>query len=781
MTSALITLSAAQEALANTRYYAAPIGEPTVELNLDVIDGYSDVTAEPGNAAPIRLNPDYASSSVAEPTPVSEPAQPRATITLKPTRAMLEKQRQAHESAQVPVALPETTATVTTTTTTKPTPTVFALPSSSDSLITETHNKTASEIEMETIAAPKKLSRTRSSTTFSRADAPGIADVKIMAPRSLPPLEQAHRTSELPTAATPKYTYETPRVDSSPVQMPEIETIKSSSKYEPVSKPIAKPAYKPVTESSSKPIAETVATTRPAVNDVPAYDMPPIEEVTIVKETARIEAPEQPAPSRPIAQPTPKATPPRPSFFDVIERSVDRLAGDVRSDIASPADAQASYTPEQGYAPIPNAALFDPRKKPESSDADTKRIAEAAVTAHEAKPEPTPAPVAKKADTIPPQKNENIIVEVTQPANTPQKTSAPMTAEPMPDTDPEMTANVKTPVSDFDADMAPAIETAPYNIQEPQQPQLPKINTVSEPMLPRRAVNPEAREDSYTEETTKMNIDSYEPQKPAPAAVSTPTPPPVSSDRASTLPIIKEDKTTTSKATTQQTKPAPQISWNEAPAYDKPVAFKIDPAQETPVKPAFEPSDERETPSKPVIKPEVIKLNKNAKVPAKTHASRPSDGPSLTIEDEEQAHQSRITEENNRIEPAARTITSSRQTARVKTTDTAEKTRQPSIDQNQSLIFDGASSDLKPELQQNLDSMIAEMEADEDHRLQLRSYAASTDGSPSSARRVALGRAIKVRKYFMDQGIRSTRIDVRALGDETEQTPLNRLDMVLVR
>jgi outer membrane protein OmpA-like peptidoglycan-associated protein len=44
-----------------------------------------------------------------------------------------------------------------------------------------------------------------------------------------------------------------------------------------------------------------------------------------------------------------------------------------------------------------------------------------------------------------------------------------------------------------------------------------------------------------------------------------------------------------------------------------------------------------------------------------------------------------------------------------------------------------------------------------------------------------LGRAIKVRKYFMDQGIRSTRIDVRALGDETEQTPLNRLDMVLVR
>jgi outer membrane protein OmpA-like peptidoglycan-associated protein len=45
---------------------------------------------------------------------------------------------------------------------------------------------------------------------------------------------------------------------------------------------------------------------------------------------------------------------------------------------------------------------------------------------------------------------------------------------------------------------------------------------------------------------------------------------------------------------------------------------------------------------------------------------------------------------------------------------------------------------------------------------------------------LALSRALEVRKYLIDGGVRSTRIDVRALGDKAESTPLDRIDIVLV-
>ena len=80
-----------------------------------------------------------------------------------------------------------------------------------------------------------------------------------------------------------------------------------------------------------------------------------------------------------------------------------------------------------------------------------------------------------------------------------------------------------------------------------------------------------------------------------------------------------------------------------------------------------------------------------------------------------------------------------------------------------------------------MDELAQQMSANENLRIQLRSYAASTDGSKSSSRRIALSRALEVRRYLTDtKDIRPTRIDVRALGDETDRTPLNRVDMVFV-
>lgn len=71
------------------------------------------------------------------------------------------------------------------------------------------------------------------------------------------------------------------------------------------------------------------------------------------------------------------------------------------------------------------------------------------------------------------------------------------------------------------------------------------------------------------------------------------------------------------------------------------------------------------------------------------------------------------------------------------------------------------------------------MKSDESLRVQLLAYASSADGSASSVRRKSLSRALSVREFLMDQGVQSTRIEVRALGDQNEGGNPNRVDAVL--
>lgn len=76
---------------------------------------------------------------------------------------------------------------------------------------------------------------------------------------------------------------------------------------------------------------------------------------------------------------------------------------------------------------------------------------------------------------------------------------------------------------------------------------------------------------------------------------------------------------------------------------------------------------------------------------------------------------------------------------------------------------------------------LAQQLANTEDRLQIRAYAASSgsDGG-SGARRLALSRALAVRAYLIDRGIRSTRIDVRALGTPTDGSPVDRVEVAPV-
>jgi outer membrane protein OmpA-like peptidoglycan-associated protein len=97
------------------------------------------------------------------------------------------------------------------------------------------------------------------------------------------------------------------------------------------------------------------------------------------------------------------------------------------------------------------------------------------------------------------------------------------------------------------------------------------------------------------------------------------------------------------------------------------------------------------------------------------------------------------------------------------------------------LGFNGNSSDLTAETQKKLDAVIRQLRDITGGRLQVRGYATGEDGSKSSARRIALSRVLSVRSYLMDKGVKPTRVDVRAMGSETDRSPLDRVDLVFAR
>ncbi|HRI76353.1 MAG TPA: OmpA family protein [Alphaproteobacteria bacterium] len=97
------------------------------------------------------------------------------------------------------------------------------------------------------------------------------------------------------------------------------------------------------------------------------------------------------------------------------------------------------------------------------------------------------------------------------------------------------------------------------------------------------------------------------------------------------------------------------------------------------------------------------------------------------------------------------------------------------------LEFDGTSSDLTADTQQKLVNIIPHLRESKARRLAVHAYASGEDGSKTSARRISLSRALAVRSFLMDNGVEPTRVDVRALGLETDRKPLERVDLVFAR
>lgn len=93
------------------------------------------------------------------------------------------------------------------------------------------------------------------------------------------------------------------------------------------------------------------------------------------------------------------------------------------------------------------------------------------------------------------------------------------------------------------------------------------------------------------------------------------------------------------------------------------------------------------------------------------------------------------------------------------------------------LAFQTGSAELSGEARARLAQLAEDMKEDPRRRIQLLAYAEANEDQASHARRLSLSRALSVRAFLIDEGIRSTRIDVRALGNTFEEGPPDRVDI----
>ena len=97
------------------------------------------------------------------------------------------------------------------------------------------------------------------------------------------------------------------------------------------------------------------------------------------------------------------------------------------------------------------------------------------------------------------------------------------------------------------------------------------------------------------------------------------------------------------------------------------------------------------------------------------------------------------------------------------------------------LTFKQGDAKLSNQAKKTLDTLLKKLKIKPNYRLQIKAYAGEPSLSASNARRLSLSRALSVRSHLIKNGIRSTRIDVRALGNKTSVGEPNRVDLKFIK
>lgn len=96
------------------------------------------------------------------------------------------------------------------------------------------------------------------------------------------------------------------------------------------------------------------------------------------------------------------------------------------------------------------------------------------------------------------------------------------------------------------------------------------------------------------------------------------------------------------------------------------------------------------------------------------------------------------------------------------------------------MLYLETQSDIKETQINTLEQLIVpSLEGNKSARLIIEAYASSQDDGLNSARRLALSRALAIRSYLLSRKIEASRIDVRALGSESNIQPLDRVELII--
>jgi outer membrane protein OmpA-like peptidoglycan-associated protein len=110
-------------------------------------------------------------------------------------------------------------------------------------------------------------------------------------------------------------------------------------------------------------------------------------------------------------------------------------------------------------------------------------------------------------------------------------------------------------------------------------------------------------------------------------------------------------------------------------------------------------------------------------------------------------------------------------------TQTAAVAPTETINLDARLLFAEGSAELSAGDKQKLLAVADQLQRDPEIRIQLLAFAAGDDATPNAARRLSLSRALAVRGFLVDQGITAARVQVRALGQSSEDGPPDRVDI----
>lgn len=228
------------------------------------------------------------------------------------------------------------------------------------------------------------------------------------------------------------------------------------------------------------------------------------------------------------------------------------------------------------------------------------------------------------------------------------------------------------------------------------------------------------------------------PSPPTPADVAVPPAPPAPPQIASVTDNAPPADTRTPAADIVPPPPPPSSQQSETVAVATPPTPPAPPQPATPTSnaPAQTPSERSDTPPVPIVVPEPPTAVASTDLPDVTPAPTPT-APSPTP--------SSLTDGSVAL----------------------------------SLSFAAGASDLPAGSASELSAIAQQMNADDSLRLTIRAYAEGTAEEASQARRLSLSRALAVRSYLIEQGIRGPRMDVRALGHRIDP-PRDRVDLVLV-